>query len=128
MSSPVASPNPVATAAATTEPPEDLATADRANLWVIIENDEFGRLSVSVDAAFDIDEFDLDVFVDSEQYCNTVRIYGDEGYYQTSCGSLEKPHGLVERVSAQTRNLGDLRCARNVQSLPTESVFACRFR
>lgn len=128
VSSLMASPNPVATASATAEPSDDLASTNRANLWVIIENDEFGRLRVSVDAAFDIDEFDLSVFVDSEDYCNTVRIYQDEDTYEMGCGSLEKSHGLVERVSAQTRNQGDLRCARNVQSLPTESVFACRFR
>ena len=128
VSSLMASPTPRPTAAATMGPSDDLANTDLANLWVIIENDEFGRLRVNVDAAFDIDEFDLDVFVDSEEYCNTVRIYQDEGTYEMGCGSLEKSHGLVERVSAQTRNQGDLRCAGNVQSLPTESVFACRFR
>ena len=128
VSSLMASPTPRPTAAATMGPSDDLANTDLANLWVIIENDEFGRLRVNVDAAFDIDEFDLDVFVDSEEYCNTVRIYQDEGIYEMGCGSLEKSHGLVERVSAQTRNQGDLRCAGNVQSLPTESVFACRFR
>jgi hypothetical protein len=84
---------------------------------------------VKVDPAFDIDEYDLDLFVDGVEYCNPSRMYADEGEYKMGCESFQQvQHSSVERVAAQTRSLGDLRCQRNVASTAGESVFACAWR
>ena len=77
-------------------------------------------LDVFVDVAFDIDEF-----VDGEEYCNTSRMYGDEVECEMGCGSLEKAHVNVQGVSARTQFLGDLRCTRHVESASAFSIFAC---
>ena len=51
-----------------------------------------------------------------EEFCNSTRVYGDEGFYALSCASLSlDSHTDVERVSVQTPS-GDLRCARNALS------------
>lgn len=114
----------------TPEPTGGLATADSANMWVFISQDPSLRnyLRVEVDPAFDVDKWELDVLVDGSEYCNTSRIYGDEGRYEMGCGFEEKTHSSVRRVSAQTRTLGDLRCERNFQSTADETLFACAWR
>ena len=79
------------------------------------------------DPAFDVDTFDLDVFVEGKEYCNTARIYGDDGGIELSCESDERRHSTVRRVSAQS-HLGDLRCEKNDASEAHETVFACAWR
>ena len=122
-------PRPTATPVPATE---DLANTTKANLWVILSNDgELGRdyLEVKVDTAFNVDEFELDLFVDGVEYCNPNRMYADEGEYVMGCESFQQvQHADVVRVSAQTYSLGDLRCQRNAASTARKSVFACAWR
>ena len=103
-----------------------LDKTQRANLWVYIANDEYFMV-VYADPAFDIEEFDLDLFVDGREYCNTSKIYNDEGLRKLSCGAEQRRHTSVQRVSAQTPR-GDLKCERHVESDSHTSVFACVFR
>lgn len=119
---------PTVTPTSTATPvPIDLINTDTAALWVLLTNSEYGRIDAYADPAFDVDVFDLDVFVDGEEFCNTSRIYGDEGPHELSCVVLERLHTSVQRVSVQTP-LGDLRCARNVNSDASQSIFACTWR
>ena len=124
-----ATPRPTATPTATTE---GLANTTLANLWVILSNDgDLGSeyLVVGVDPGFDLEEFGMNVFVDRVEYCTPNRMYADEGEYELGCESFQQvQHAFVERVSAQTRSLGDLRCQRNVASTTRASVFACAWR
>ena len=95
------------------------------SMWVIVTDDD-----VYVDTEFDFaDEFGMDVFIDGVEYCNTQRIYADEGRYALSCARPDKSHVDVERVSVQTRGGQDLRCAKDeMQSSEGETVLACRWR
>ena len=54
-------------------------------------------------------------------------MYADEGAYEVSGEFEEKVHSSVTNVSAQT-SIGDLRCARHVQSDDQVSVFAYDWR
>ena len=116
------------TPAPTPTPIPDLANTTRANLWIYPSDGESGWLEVYADPAFDVDAFDLDVFVEGSEYCNPNRIYGDEGAFELSCEILEILHMSVNRVSAQASGIGDLRCERNFQSDATETIFACAWR
>ena len=95
------------TTATPNPPPENLANAIQANLWVYLSQDPdiSEYLSVEADPAFDVDAFDLDVFVDGSEYCNPNRMYADEGAYEMSCEFEEKTHTSVQRVSGQTGDL-----------------------
>ena len=95
------------------------------SMWVIVTNDE-----VYVDTEFDFtDTFGMDVFVDTEEYCNSQRIYSDEGRHALSCARPDKPHSNVETVSVQTRGGQDLRCRKDEkQSSGLETVFVCTWR
>ena len=110
--------------------PGNLADATEANLWIAMLQDPDipDYLQVWADTTFDLDRFALTVFVDGSEYCNASRMYGDEGFYELGCESEEKHHTSVQRVSAQTRGLGDLRCERNFQSTASRSIFACARR
>ena len=101
------------------------AVEPQPSMWVIITDEE-----VYVDTEFDFtDEFGMDVFVDSVEYCNPQRIYADEGRYALGCESPDESHLDVERVSVQTRGGLDLRCAKDQeQSSEAETVFACTWR
>ena len=122
---PTVAPTPTPTSTPTLETP--LNEVERANLWVLLKNNDRGRLLVYADPAFEVDRFDLDLIVDGVEYCNPARIYGDDGPLLMSCQSETRPHAEVVRVSAQTP-IGDLRCARHVASDADESVFACEWR
>lgn len=119
-------PEPTNTPAPTTIP-VNLTTTTQAALWIYILDSEFEWIDVYADSAFDLDTYDLEVIVDGEEFCNTNRMYSDEGAYELSCGILEVRHQSVQRVSAQTP-YGDLRCQRNVASTSTESKWACAWR
>ena len=82
---------------------------------------------MSADPSVDVDKYDLTLLVDGSEYCNTTRMYADEGWYELGCESEERLHDYVERVSAQTPK-GDLRCERNFQSNKDRSIFACDWR
>jgi hypothetical protein len=107
---------------------------DTAKLWIgLSQNPDLADyLRVRADTAFDVEAFDLDIFVDGTEYCNTSTMYADEGWYEMGCVFEEKLHTDVDRVSVQTSDypdvLGDLRCARNDQSTADVTVFACLFR
>ena len=123
---PTSTPRPTATLRPTPTPAVSLSETTRANMWVYFTNDA-DRLAVYADPAFDLDEFDLDLFVDGVEYCNAARIYGDDGPLEMSCESEYRSHATVQRVSAQTP-IGDLRCERNDASDSSETVFACAWR
>ncbi len=124
---PTPPPTPEPTAEPTATAPVDLETTDEANLWIAISDGEYDWLTVEAQTSFDVEEFDLDIFVDGEEYCNASRMYPDEGFYEMSCAVVEGSHRDVQRVSVQTP-YGDLRCRRNDQSSATESLFACIWR
>ena len=105
----------------------DLETTMEAPLLVSLTPGEFGVLQVEADPAFDLGEFELTLLVDGTEYCNSNRMYGDEGYYEMGCESEERGHESVERVSAQTSK-GDLRCRKNAQSTNEQTIFACDWR
>ena len=111
---------------APTPVPIDLATAKQSPLWIQLSRGDY-FLTAMANPGFDVDEFDLNVFIDGVEYCNTSRIYGDDGPTELSCAAEERAHTSVQRVSAQT-SMGDLRCAKNDQSTPRVSVFACAWR
>ena len=45
----------------------------------------YGSLHVIVSPTSDIDEYDLALFVDGSEYCNTSHMDGDNGGYEMSC-------------------------------------------
>ena len=104
---------------------EDDVVQAQPSMWVIVTDDE-----VYVDTEFDFtDDYGMDVFVDGDEYCNTQRIYADDGRYAMGCESPDKPHADVERVSVQTRGGFDLRCQMDEDmSTDQETVFACIWR
>ena len=104
-----------------------LETTMEAPLLVSLTPGEFGVLQVKADPAFDLGEFELTLLVDGTEYCNSNRMYGDEGYYEMRCELEERGHESVERVSAQTSK-GDLRCRKNAQSTNEQTIFACDWR
>ena len=104
-----------------------LETTMEAPLLVSLTPGEFGFLQVKADPAFDLGEFELTLLVDGTEYCNSNRMYGDEGYYEMRCELEERGHESVERVSAQTSK-GDLRCRKNAQSTNEQTIFACDWR
>ncbi len=119
-------PRPSPTAVPTPTPMIPLSETERAALWVHVSNGDF-FLQVEADPAFEIDQFDLAVFVDGLEYCNVNRIYDDEGPRELSCQAEERTHSSVQRVSAQT-SMGDLRCERNNASTARKTIFACMWR
>ena len=124
-STPVPVPTQTPLPTPTSAPPLD--QVNLAALWVYLSQDELGYLAVDVRTAFDIDSFDLSLFVDGSRYCNASRIYGDEDPAEMGCVYEEKTHSSIRSVSAQT-SLGDLRCARHVDSDSQRSIFACTWR
>ena len=98
-------------------------------MWVILkDNSRYSWVDVWLDTEFDADEFDINVFVDGQEFCNPTRIYADEGRYETSCATREKAHTDVERVSVQAEQ-GDMRCRRFAsRSTLEESVWGCAWR
>ena len=122
---PTATPTPPPTLTPTPEP-LDLTTAETGNLFVLLSNDGEG-LIVKASPAFDVDVYDLDVLVDGSEYCNTVRIYSDDGPVELSCEYEQRPHSSVQRVSVQTP-YGDLRCGKHVESTSQFTMFLCVFR
>ena len=116
-------------------PPSQLSDTTEADLWVYLSDEEWSDGTVvlaSADPAFDIDVFDLAVFVDGTEYCNSSRIYADDGPHELGCPPAEGTHADVQYVSAQTTDypdlLGDLRCERHSRSNDEQSVFACEWR
>ena len=68
-------------------------------MFIAIVDSRSGRQEASVDVAQDYDEYDIDVFIETEEFCNSARIYGDEGFYALGCASLSlDSHTDVERV------------------------------
>lgn len=124
---PTATPRPVPTPAATPTPKPDLSATLRAALWINIYDGEYSWFEVYANPAFDVDAFDLSVFVDGKEYCNPNRIYADDGDVELSCETDNRPHTAVSRVSVQTPR-GDLRCEKHHTSERQRTVFACGWR
>ena len=112
-----------------TKMPTEPVLVEEADLWVkFTKESSSNRMTISVDPSFDVARFDLDLFVDGKEFCNTSRMYADEGYYSNiSCDGDEREPAEVERVSAQTPD-GDLRCRRSALSDAQQTLFACTFR
>lgn len=129
---PTATPPPP-TATPTPVVPLELTTS--ANLWIYIQQESnFGytEWEVYADPAFDVDAFDLDVFIDGRKFCNPNPIYGDLSAGQLSCESYE-PRRLVPEVYATVggglfRDPRVLVCAKNQASNATRLVYACNWR
>ena len=108
---------------------KEAMVVETADLWVkFTRESNSGRMTISVDPSFDMERFDLDLFVDGQEFCNTTQMYADEGYYSNmSCAGDDRSPGDVERVSAQTP-AGDMRCRRSVLSDAQQALFVCTFR
>ena len=113
----------------TATPTKGTLGAEAADLWIKFTKESNSRwMTISVDPSFDMEKYDLDLFVDGNEFCNTTRMYADEGYYSNmSCASDDRAPGDVERVSVQTP-AGDMRCRRSVLSDAQQALFACTFR
>ena len=114
--------------------PQNLATTEKANLWVALFPQSWCApcIGASANPAFDVREFgDLEVVVRagtrSETFFNTDAVYGDEGYLELS-QTLDGTLSSVTGVSASHRHLGSLRCERHQSSTTSELVFACAWR
>ena len=133
---PIATPTPRPTSTPTPIPTAtpDLATAERANLWLAIYPVDWCApcVGVSADPAFDVAGFgDLKVIVRSgrrsETFFNLERIWGDDGYVELS-QTMEGSLSSVTGASAESKGHGSLRCTRNNASTSSELVFACVWR
>ena len=105
-------------------------------MWVYILGEErsYGGTwwEVYADPAFDVDTYDLSVFINGKEFCNTNAIYGDLGQVELSCAGYE-PQGAIQMyatVGASFTSRGEvLECAQNKASRPPNRlVFACRAR
>lgn len=131
---PAATPTPRPTPTATPTPQEPLETTTRANLWVHIVRDQvLGSTEfwdVLADPAFDVDQFDLNVYIDGREYCNPNPLYGDQGFGELSCESYE-PRTQTPEVYATVGNslFGNVRrldCAQNAATKSRYSmIYAC---
>lgn len=129
---PTETPIPMPTAVPT--PTLDLATTERANLWLSIYALEWCApcIGVSADPAFDVLEFGgLEVIVRagrrSETFFNVENIYGEDGYLELS-QSLDGNLDAVTGVSASSDRIGDLRCEEHESSTSIELTYACAWR
>ena len=130
---PTATPEPTPEPTVTPEPTpvNDLASTEDAPMFVTLFDGDSG-LSAMVDVDFSmidvdffIDEYDLTVFVDGEEYCNPLALRTGPDPYRLGCGDSVKTHSQVNNVSAETTSFGDLRCERNDLSRNFRTVFAC---
>ena len=93
-----------------------------------------GRTSWDVYAApaFDIDQFDLNLFIDRQEFCNADPIYADLSAVKMGCESYEPRSNTPEIYATLDRGLGRqprvMVCAKDVASKPTAIVYACRWR
>ena len=129
---PTETPTPVRTAVPTPTP--NLATADRANLWLYIYALEWCApcIGVSADPAFDVLDFgELKVIVRagrrSETFFNADTVYGEDGSLDLS-QSLDGYLDSVTGVSASSDRIGDLRCEEHESSTALELTYACAWR
>ena len=126
---PVAMPTPTPAPMPAVEPTltsEQLSRTTSHNILIVLSNDG-DYLVVEATTAFVADAFDLDVLVDGRAYCNSNRIYPDDGLAELGCESETRRHTSVERVSIQTSH-GDLRCAKHVESDDVLTAFICVWR
>ena len=119
----------------TPTPTEPLETTTRANLWIYIEAEQrsYGvRWEVYADPAFDIDRFDLSVYIDRQEFCNADPIYGDLSAVQLGCESYEPRGSTPEMYATVGRGFGVqpavLICAKNVASTQDRLIYACNWR
>ena len=123
---PAATPTPTPAPMPTIEPTltsEQLSQSDNYNVLIALTNDD-DYLVVQADTAFVADTFDLDVLVDGQAYCNSNRIYPDDGFVELGCESEKRRHTSVDRVSIQTP-YGDLRCAKDTETSNLLTFFTC---
>ena len=137
---PTQTPRPTSTPRPTQTPtaaPAPLETTTSANLWIQIVRDEvlsgIEFWDVLADPAFDVDEFDLNVYIDGREYCNPNPLYGDQGFGELSCESYE-PRTQEPEVYATVGNslfgtVERLVCAQNVATRSRYNmIYACYWR
>ena len=126
---PAATPTPTPAPMPTIEPTltyDELAQAELFNVLIALSNDD-DDLVVEANTAFVADTFDLDILVDGQEYCNSNRIYPDDGFVELGCKREKRPHRSVDRVSIQTP-YGDLRCAKDTETSNLLTFFTCVWR
>ena len=106
-----------------------LATTDRANLWVDLdENPEIpSLLRVTVYPYFEAEIYMLTVYVDGVEYCNLGSLEIEEANLM-GCSSVSRSHSSVRDVSADVYlpdRYDRLVCALHTVSTADWSTFAC---
>ena len=103
-------------------------------MWVYIEQVETGRWErweVYADPAFDVDQYDLNLFIDRKEFCNPSKIYGDLQAMEMSCASYEhrgSTPDMYATVDIGFRQEAVLVCAKHRDSRHNRLIYACRFR
>ena len=131
VESPTFTPRPKPTSGPTYTPgptstPWPTITPVTGSLFILLSDGQF-FLTAEADPHFDVAKGDLLVLIDGKRYCNSSRIYADDGPVELSCIAEERSHTTVERVSAQT-SMGDLRCGKYVKSDRKLTTFVCNWR
>lgn len=127
---------PTATPTATPTPMtrDPLETTELAHLWIQIVRDEVIGGSefwdVLANPVFDVDRFELNVYIDGREYCNPNPLYGDQGFGELGCESYE-PRTQEPEVYATVGNslfgsVERLVCAQNVATRSRYNmIYAC---
>ena len=121
----------------------DLATTESAVLWLYLWLEIIyveTRLKVSADTSFDVEEYDLDVFVflndrqSSFEYCNSFDIFAEDPPVVLSCSAGKDGIALSDVTvvrathSISSREEEHFRCEKNIASSEDELAFACTWR
>lgn len=72
---------------------QDRVNADTANVWIQWKVDRHGNASPHVRPAFNVEDYDMDLFADGHNYCNSDRIRKDH-WYEMGCHRTETPSAI----------------------------------
>lgn len=126
---------PAPTPEPTPAPTLDLATTDKAQIWIRLFNTDFGRLEGQAlvhDWEF-VGRYSLGVslFAGADNVgnlCNNKAIFGGEWSSNLGCIREYVPHATLTRVNVSVARTNHYRCALNDASTPSQSIFACERR
>ena len=115
------------------EKPDNVNDADAAPIWVGIVNGEYGWIDTYVQSNLNGSVIDMDVFVDTEKYCDTTPIIRGKRI-ELSCGMLERRVADVQDVyivtlvslpdDSSVRIRGYFQCHRQDRDA---GIYACWF-